>query len=355
MIETNRFFRLVGERLKRSPLSACCLSSPVTSTCSTWPSSPLAYPTVHPLQTQLLLQSPFVQPLQPLQSPVIQARQPLQSPVVQPLQSSDFQSLQPLQSQALQSPVVQPLQPIQSPVVQPLPFCYSPTAGVFQTPMDTTMPLQSIYVPISVASSHLPLTSPPVLLSGAPAPILLDSASVPAAQLYPGSTTGILPSSSLPRTTAVPITVDSGSVETIDDNPATVAGSTAAAQIVVRYILCSELFATTVQEKMVFNLNPETTAMKDLYGLILHQEKVAEGFTLELFSHEGYPLSANEFTSHCKYIQQMSDLIYYNSVFISKEKSSTLFLIQNYEPCRSQKSASERLKSNFTCACVLYV
>ena len=312
MIETNRFFRLVGERLKPSPLSACSLSPPVTSTCSTWPSSPLAYPTVHPLQSQLLLQSPVVQPLLPLQSPVIQARQPLLSPVVQPLQSSDFQSLQPLQSQPLQSPVVRPLQPLQSPVVQPLqsrPFCYSPTAGVFQTPMDTTVPLQSTYVPISVASSYLPVTSPPVLLSGAPAPILLDSASVPAAQLYPGSTTGILPSSPLPRTTAVPITVDSSSVETIDDNPATVAGSTAAAQIVVRYILCSELFATTVQEKMVFNLNPETTAMKDLYGLILHQEKVAEGFTLELFSHEGYPLSANEFTSHCKYIlnQQMSD------------------------------------------------
>lgn len=68
----------------------------------------------------------------------------------------------------------------------------------------------------------------------------------------------------------------------------------------VRYLLCTNLFSADIKEKYVISIDPCTTAMKDLYGLIKHAVSVAEGFTLELFSHEGYPLCANEFTSNCK-------------------------------------------------------
>ena len=110
--------------------------------------------------------------------------------------------------------------------------------------------------------------------------------------------TGMAQSVQTPPTGIAPTTGSSSPDKTVvGDKPTELAE---AALIVVRYIVCSELFATAVQEKTIYNLDPKTTAMKDLYGLILHQEKVDEGFTLELFSHEGYPLSANEFTSHCK-------------------------------------------------------
>ena len=88
-------------------------------------------------------------------------------------------------------------------------------------------------------------------------------------------------------TTGPPVVADSSPMET--------------SLMQVRYILCSGLFSSDVQEKVVFNMDPSSTAMKDLYGLISHAENVGEGFTLELFSQEGYPLSANEFTEHCEY------------------------------------------------------
>ena len=88
-------------------------------------------------------------------------------------------------------------------------------------------------------------------------------------------------------TTGPPVVADSSPMET--------------SLMQVRYILCSGLFSSDVQEKVVFNMDPSSTAMKDLYGLISHAENIGEGFTLEFFSQEGYPLSANEFTEHCEY------------------------------------------------------
>ena len=223
VIETNRFFRLVSERLKPSPLSASSLSSPESS-------------------------------------------------------ASSFG----LTSLTGSFPVGASVQPLQPP----------PTASVTQTGVSTSIPPQGA-----------PATA------GGPGSTPLGSGSVAATP-----TTGTVP-------VVTPATASASSVTAVDDKPTATAESTEAALIVVRYILCSELFATTVQEKTVFNLNPVTTAMKDLYGLILYQEKVDEGFTLELFSHEGYPLSANEFTSHCKYNQMPS--------YFPDRQGSTLFQEQD--------------------------
>ena len=83
--------------------------------------------------------------------------------------------------------------------------------------------------------------------------------------------------------------------------PTTLTPGPSAVQVIqVRYLLCSGLFSSEVCEKLVFNLDSATTAMKDLYGLIQHAEHVEEGFSLELYSHEGYPLNSNDYTCHCE-------------------------------------------------------
>ena len=70
--------------------------------------------------------------------------------------------------------------------------------------------------------------------------------------------------------------------------------------IMIRYIVCKDLFFTDTKERFVINTDPNTVTMKDLHNSIAMCVDVEEGFVLELFSHEGYPLCPNEFTFSCK-------------------------------------------------------
>ena len=68
----------------------------------------------------------------------------------------------------------------------------------------------------------------------------------------------------------------------------------------VRYILCSQLFVQELTEKSVFNLDETAHTMADLIGRIARTENISQGLSLELYTHEGYPLGVNEFTAKCK-------------------------------------------------------
>ena len=70
--------------------------------------------------------------------------------------------------------------------------------------------------------------------------------------------------------------------------------------IIVRYIVCKDLFLMDTKERFIINTDPNTVTMKDLHNSIAMCVDVEEGFVLELFSHEGYPLCPNEFTFSCK-------------------------------------------------------
>ena len=70
--------------------------------------------------------------------------------------------------------------------------------------------------------------------------------------------------------------------------------------IMIRYIVCKDLFFMDTKERFIINTNPNTVTMKDLHNSIAMCVDVEEGFVLELFSHEGYPLCPNEFTFSCK-------------------------------------------------------
>lgn len=70
--------------------------------------------------------------------------------------------------------------------------------------------------------------------------------------------------------------------------------------IVIRYIVCKDLFSVDAKERFIINTDPNTVTMKDLHTSIATCVDVEEGYVLELFSHEGYPLCPNEFTLNCK-------------------------------------------------------
>ena len=68
----------------------------------------------------------------------------------------------------------------------------------------------------------------------------------------------------------------------------------------IRYILCQDMFSASVKEKTLSELNASTT-LKDFYDNIMQVESISSDLTLEVFSHEGYPLHPNEFTSQCEF------------------------------------------------------
>lgn len=70
--------------------------------------------------------------------------------------------------------------------------------------------------------------------------------------------------------------------------------------IIIRYIVCKDLFSMDAKERFIINTDPNTVTMKDLHTSIATCVDVEEGYVLELFSHEGYPLCPNEFTMNCK-------------------------------------------------------
>ena len=70
----------------------------------------------------------------------------------------------------------------------------------------------------------------------------------------------------------------------------------------IRYIVCQDLFYASVKEKAISELGPSTT-LSDFYNVIMREEGISSDLTLEVFSHEGYPLHPNEFTSECKFMQ----------------------------------------------------
>ena len=67
----------------------------------------------------------------------------------------------------------------------------------------------------------------------------------------------------------------------------------------IRYILCQDMFSASVKEKTLSELNGSTT-LKDFYDSIMQVESISSDLTLEVFSHEGYPLHPNEFTFQCE-------------------------------------------------------
>ena len=70
--------------------------------------------------------------------------------------------------------------------------------------------------------------------------------------------------------------------------------------ITVRYILCQDLFVSSVNEEWIRGLNPKEDKLSNLQQLIIRRSNVPAEMELELFSHEGYPLNANEYTTDCK-------------------------------------------------------
>ena len=67
----------------------------------------------------------------------------------------------------------------------------------------------------------------------------------------------------------------------------------------IHYIICQDMFSAPVKAKILPELNASTT-LKDLYDCIMQVESISSDLTLEVFSHEGYPLHPNEFTSQCE-------------------------------------------------------
>ena len=67
----------------------------------------------------------------------------------------------------------------------------------------------------------------------------------------------------------------------------------------IRYIICQDMFSAPVKEKILSELSASTT-LKGFYDTIMQVESISSDLTLEVFSHEGYPLHPNEFTSQCE-------------------------------------------------------
>ncbi len=68
----------------------------------------------------------------------------------------------------------------------------------------------------------------------------------------------------------------------------------------VRYIYCSDLFSSNVQERELVELDSGRVDMIDLYYRIGERERLDTfEFTLEMFTHEGYPLRVNDVTVKC--------------------------------------------------------
>ena len=71
--------------------------------------------------------------------------------------------------------------------------------------------------------------------------------------------------------------------------------------ITVRYVLCQDLYDSNVNEKWIRDLKPQKDTLSLLYQIIARENYVRTDMRLELFSHEGYPLNANQYTIDCKF------------------------------------------------------
>ena len=69
----------------------------------------------------------------------------------------------------------------------------------------------------------------------------------------------------------------------------------------VRYVLCQDLFVKDTEERKLAQVYLNSTTIKDLImGLCAKEEICQDLFTLELFTHEGYPININKYNEHCK-------------------------------------------------------
>ena len=93
--------------------------------------------------------------------------------------------------------------------------------------------------------------------------------------------------------------------------------------IIIRYIVCKDLFSMDAKERFIINTDPNTVTMKDLHTSIATCVDVEEGYVLELFSHEGYPLCPNEFTMNCKLDYTCNNIII--AILSERIFSSTLY------------------------------
>ncbi len=70
--------------------------------------------------------------------------------------------------------------------------------------------------------------------------------------------------------------------------------------IAVQYLFCRDIFVKCIQSRVIPGLVPDQLTLQHLSDRIKGQESIADDKEIELFSHEGYPLNANEYTSKRK-------------------------------------------------------
>ncbi len=78
-------------------------------------------------------------------------------------------------------------------------------------------------------------------------------------------------------------------------------GGSGSRYIAVRYMPCRDVFIGSIQPKLISGLDPERHTLLHLCDHIKNQERIENGFEVELFSHEGYPLNTNDYTINCKW------------------------------------------------------
>lgn len=73
------------------------------------------------------------------------------------------------------------------------------------------------------------------------------------------------------------------------------------AKMLVRYVLCKDLFTVQITEANITNLSPNSDDSFDtICKLIRDRERIPGSMELEFYSHEGYPLNMNQYNRRCK-------------------------------------------------------
>lgn len=71
-------------------------------------------------------------------------------------------------------------------------------------------------------------------------------------------------------------------------------------KVMMRYVLCRDVFSKVVTERAVANLSLRSNSIREFMDIIRAQEHIDDNFELELYTHEGYPMNVNEYNEKCK-------------------------------------------------------
>ena len=92
------------------------------------------------------------------------------------------------------------------------------------------------------------------------------------------------------------------SFQTLSDTGAAASYLNPNAKMLVRYVLCKDLFSVQITEANITNLSPHSNDSFDtIRKLIRAREGIPGSMELEFYSHEGYPLNMNEYSQKCEY------------------------------------------------------